>query len=242
MAYQRNETLARRISYHDNRCEILPSACQRNAKARKGAKFENKNMAAACSAAVVSIIEELTGNSELEEASSFEDDEFLFFLLIDSKERKSHVRIDDYFERIIPPYSVSDFRSHFWMSRTTVSCLECLLAACPDLPREQRNGRRPVIDLQKQVLITMWILGNPECLRSLADRFNVTKSSAFRVYRRIYEAIANNLSGQLIKFPSGRRPIDVVQAFEEKRAFPGVLGAIDRCHIPVKAPRRNHEQ
>ena len=165
MPYQRNETLVRRISYHDNSREILPSACQRNAKARKSAKFENKNnMAAACSAAVVSIIEELTDNSVLEEASSWEDDEFLFFLLIDSKERKSHARIDNYFERIIPLYSVSDFQSHFRMSRTTVSCVERLLAACPDLPHEQRNGGRPVIDLQKQVLITIWILGNPECL------------------------------------------------------------------------------
>ena len=178
----------------------------------------------------------------LEGASSCEDDEFLFFLLIDSKERKSLVRIDNYFERIIPLYSVSDFRSHFQMSRTTVSCLKRLLAACPDLPHEQRNGGRPVIDLEKQVLITMWILGNPECLRSVADRFNVTKSSAFRVYRRICEAIANNLSGQLTKFPSGQRPIDVVQRFEEKRAYPGVLGAIDGCNIPVKAPRKNHEQ
>ena len=110
--------------------------------------------------------------------------------------------------------------------------MERLLAACPDLPHEQRNGGRPVIDLEKQVLITMWILGNPECLRSVADRLNITKSSAFRVYRRICEAIANNLSGQLIKFPSGQRPIDVVQGFEEKRAYPGVLGAIDGCHIP----------
>lgn len=33
-----------------------------------------------------------------------------------------------------------------------------------------------------------------------------------------------------------------MQGFEEKRAFPGVLGAIDGCHIPVKAPRKNHEQ
>ena len=39
---------------------------------------------------------------------------------------------------------------------------------------------------QKQVLITIWILGNPECLRSVADRFNITKSILFRVYRRIW--------------------------------------------------------
>ena len=208
---------------------------------QKCAKFENENnMAAACCVALV--LEELGDDSALLEASNSEDDEFLFFLLIDSNERKSHVRIDSYFERIIPLYSVSDFRSHFRMSTTTVSFLEGLLAACPGLPHQQRNGGRPIIDLQKQLLITIWILGNPECLRSVADRFNVTKSSAFRVYHRICGAISNNLSGQLIKFPSGQRAIDVAQGFEEKRAFPGVLGAIDGCHIPVKAPRQNHEQ
>ena len=41
------------------------------------------------------------------------------------------------------------------MSRTTVSCLECLLATCLRLPHGQRNGGRPTIDLQKQVLITI---------------------------------------------------------------------------------------
>ena len=79
------------------------------------------------------------------------------------------------------------------MSRSTVSCLECLL------PRSA--SWRPTIDLQMQVLITIWILGNTECLRSVADRFNITKSSAFRVYRKICGAITNNLSGQYMKNP-----------------------------------------
>ena len=86
------------------------------------------------------------------------------------------------------------------MSRTTVSCLERLLATCLGLPHGQRNGGRSTIDLQKQVLITIWILRNPECLRSVADRFNITKSSFLRVYRRICWAIANNLSGQHMKY------------------------------------------
>ena len=54
---------------------------------------------------------------------------------------------------------------------------------------------------QKQVLITIWMLGNPKYLRSVADQFNITKSILFRVYRRICEAIANNLSGQYMKYP-----------------------------------------
>ena len=53
---------------------------------------------------------------------------------------------------------------------------------------------------QKQVLITIWILRNPECLRSVADRFNITKSILFGVYRRICGAIANNLSSKYIKY------------------------------------------
>ena len=48
---------------------------------------------------------------------------------------------------------------------------------------------------QKQVLITIWLLGNPEYLRSEAYRLNITKSILFRVYRRICGAIANSLSG-----------------------------------------------
>ena len=71
------------------------------------------------------------------------------------------------------------------MSRTTVSSLERLLATCSGLPHGQRNGGRPTIDLQKQVLTTIWILGNPEYLRLVDDQFNITKSSLFCVYRRI---------------------------------------------------------
>ena len=86
------------------------------------------------------------------------------------------------------------------MSRTTVSCLGRLLATCLSLPHGQRSGGRSATDLQKQVLITIRILGNPECLRSVAARFNITKLILFRVYRRICGAIANNLSGQYMKY------------------------------------------
>ena len=46
----------------------------------------------------------------------------------------------------------------------------------------------------------VWILGNPEYLRSVANWLNITKSILFRVYRRICGAIANNLSGQYMKY------------------------------------------
>ena len=150
--------------------------------------------------AVVSLIKELSDDSILQEVRSCQDEELLlFFLFFFLRERQSHVHIEKYFERIKLIYIVSDFLSHFRMSRTTVSCMERLLATCLGLPHGQRSGGRSATDLQKQVLITIRILGNPECLRSVAARFNITKLILFRVYRRICGAIANNLSGQYMK-------------------------------------------
>ena len=48
----------------------------------------------------------------------------------------------------------------------------------------------------------IWILGNPECLRSVADRFNNTKSILFRVYRRICGATANNFFQSISEVPT----------------------------------------
>ena len=103
-------------------------------------------MAVAYRAAVVSWVEELSDHSILQEARSSEDEEFLFFLL--EREMQSHVRSENYFERI-----------------KQFSCVE-----------------------------------NPECRRSVADRFNITKLSVFRVYHRICGAIPNNLSGQYMRY------------------------------------------
>ena len=147
-------------------------------------------MAVADRAAVVSWIEELSDDSILQEARSCGDEEFLLFLLI--RERQRHLRTENYFERIKLLYIV--------LSRTAVSCLERLLATCLSLPHGQRNGGRPAIHLQNQVLITIWILGNPKCLRSVADGFNIRKSILLRVYRRICGTIAKNFSVQDMKY------------------------------------------
>ena len=36
------------------------------------------------------------------------------------------------------------------------------------------------MELKQKQVIMIWILGNPECLRTVADRFNITKSILFR--------------------------------------------------------------
>ena len=41
------------------------------------------------------------------------------------------------------------------------------------IPQFNDGGGRPPVQLRKKILLTLWIIVNPECLRSLADRFDV---------------------------------------------------------------------
>ena len=92
-------------------------------------------------------------------------------------ERQPAVRIHQYAECIVPSYSDCTFiRSHFRLSRSGAEILVGFLARCPEIPSQHLRGRPPV-SVEKQLLITMWVLGNPETIRSVSDRFNVTKSS-----------------------------------------------------------------
>ena len=113
----------------------------------------------------------------------------------------------------------------------------CELANCPEIPLGHCHGGRPPISIDKQLLIFLWFLGTQECVRSISDRFNVTKSSVHVSCRRVCDAIKNNLAENLIKWPSGSRAVEVMEGFEEHKRVPAVIGAIDGSHISIKAPR-----
>ena len=166
----------------------------------------------------------------------------LFLLVAGLLRRKEHVRTKNFYEITVPSYISEDFRSHFPMSRHTVTVLELLLAVHNDIPHNTGHRGRPPVELRKQILLSLWILGNPECLRSVADRFDVCRATAYRVYRRVCKAIVRHLMDEFITIPTGQKAQAVMGAFEEKRSFPGVLGAIDGTHIPIKAPSHNREQ
>ena len=171
------------------------------------------------------------------------DEEAVLFLLTAGQlRRKDHVRTKNFYEITVPSYIPEDFRSHFRMSRHIVTVLEHLLAVHNDIPHNTGHRGRPPVELGKQLLLSLWILGNPECLRSVADRFDVCRATGYRVYRRVCKAIVRHLMDEFITIPTGQKAQAVMEVFEEKRGFPAVLGAIDGTHIPIKASNHNHEQ
>lgn len=112
------------------------------------------------------------------------------------------------------------------MSLHTVTVLEHLLSVHNDIPRYTGDRGRPPVELRKQILLTLWILGNPEYLRSVADRFDVCRATAYRVYRRVCKAIVRHLMDEFIKIPTGQKAQAVMEAFEEKRVFRVLWGLL----------------
>ena len=51
-----------------------------------------------------------------------------------------------------------------------------------------------------------------------------------------------HLADRFIKIPYRRGDQKHNDKLETKQRFPGILGAVGDCHIPIKAPRKNHEQ
>ena len=109
------------------------------------------------------------GNSAL-------DDALLFAVLGKGRFKLNRVRITGYFEVVVPSYSPDCFRCHFWMSRESVAFLEGLLRVCPEMIPYQAHdhGGRAPVELRKQILITIWMLANPGCIRLVSDKFDIS--------------------------------------------------------------------
>lgn len=137
---------------------------------------------------------------------------------------------------MVPNYNLSEFRSHFRLSVDTFEQLLVELGNCPELPPGPQHGGREPISEVKHLLITLWLLGNQESIRSVSDRFNVTKSSVFTCVNRVCKALKNNISSQVIMWPNQELTQVIMDGFQRHRGLPGMRGAIDGSHIPIKAP------
>ena len=103
--------------------------------------------------------------------------------------------------------------------------------------RRIATGGREQVPLDKDLLMTLWYLGNLETVRSIADRFNVSKSTFLDHNRRMLTVLCDSLLKTVICWPSNNDKQTVIDEFQNKKGFlSGVLGAIDGTHIKISAP------
>ncbi|XP_021370047.1 putative nuclease HARBI1 [Mizuhopecten yessoensis] len=144
------------------------------------------------------------------------------------------VRVPLYVENVVTNYDEIEFRSQFRMTRRSFNLLTNLIYATDKVSTYHDQGREP-IQLEKQVLVTVWYLANKDSHREIADRFNITVSSVARTKSRVIDAIMA-LMKEFIVWPTGARLQLIQEQFQAVNGFPGVVRAIDGTHIPIAAP------
>ncbi|XP_070075535.1 uncharacterized protein [Drosophila takahashii] len=101
--------------------------------------------------------------------------------------------------------------------------------------------KEPIVHacLEKKLLFTIWILAKQESFLAVADRFNIDKSSGHIIFK-FTVCILAGLANAYIKWPSTAAQVATARIFDKKSGgIPGVIGAIDGCHILIKQPVGN---
>ena len=130
-----------------------------------------------------------------------DDDDIVLFSAASCFMRRNLTRMTGYFEQTIPRYLVDEFKQHFRMTKETFEILSREIIGRGRIPLGNPSGR-PVILPQKQILTFLWGMANQEPARAIADRFDITRSSYNRVFRRVVMA-AVDLCREYIKWPIG---------------------------------------
>ncbi|XP_066582413.1 putative nuclease HARBI1 [Prorops nasuta] len=169
-------------------------------------------------------------NSLFEDANSELEDENIIML---SGKREYHARMANYLPNVVLHYSLSDFKSHFRLSKFTFEALVQRIGPCL-----LRRANGPKVHPFKQLAIALWIFGNQEVFRSVSDRFDLSKSTIWNCVFNVTYVLQNH-AADYIKWPNDYQIKYNIQKFAEISHFPGVIGVIDGCHIPISAPK-NH--
>lgn len=88
-------------------------------------------------------------------------------------------------------------------------------------------------------MFSIWVLAKPESFLAAGDRFGLPKSTGHSVFKEIV-TIVSGLLPNYVTWPDRRRYHEAEIIFRRRsHGFPGVVGVIDGCHIPIKAPAGN---
>ncbi|KYN21772.1 PREDICTED: putative nuclease HARBI1 [Trachymyrmex cornetzi] len=165
-----------------------------------------------------------------------EDDNDAFFFPLIKYLTSGHKRqkVKNYLE-IVASWTNSEFKEHLRLSRRATYKLIDELQQSPYIPNHS-FGMKP-ISAELSFIIFLWFLSNTEPLRTIADRFDISISSVFRVIQRVLSWILTKIN--IIKWPQGNEIETICDQFFLKRGISKVLGAIDCTHICIKKPTEN---
>ena len=101
-----------------------------------------------------------------------------------------------YTEMVVPDYTMDDFRRHFRLSRVAFEQLLEHVGPTLLLQSLTKEGVAP----EKQLLLFLWYMGNPESMREMANLFGISISTVHSAIYRVMDTFQRNLGHVSIFF------------------------------------------
>ncbi|XP_053394054.1 putative nuclease HARBI1 [Mercenaria mercenaria] len=145
--------------------------------------------------------------------------------------REQKFRVMDYVDVVLPCYSIDDFKDRFRISRETFDKLVMYMN-----PHMIRICPHQKISTEKKLLVFIKYVATQLYYQAIADMFGICETTVHNIVHDVSKLISSHLLNTLVKWPSGRSLKNIENGFKEMQGFPGVIGAIDASHIPIRTP------
>ena len=143
-----------------------------------------------------------------------------------------------WYENMLTYWTNEDWLSNLRMSKEAFTYICELLSE--HIGKQDTNFRKAV-PVEMRVAITLYFFSGTAEYRTISNLFGVGRSTVCTIVQSVSKAIVNVLLPKFINLPSRGEIHDIMLDFEEFSGFPQAVGAIDGCHIRIKAPLKDAE-
>uniref|UniRef100_A0A3B3C1P4 Uncharacterized protein n=1 Tax=Oryzias melastigma TaxID=30732 RepID=A0A3B3C1P4_ORYME len=150
------------------------------------------------------------------------------------REKRKRRRVKHFWEIVVEEFTEELWIQHFCMTRSTFD--ELCDAVGPLVAPTVRCPRQPVA-VKKRIAIAIYKLATCAEYRVVAETFGVSKTTVHRCVYGVCEAICHKLMKKFITLPKEEEAQQIAQRNYESHGLPQIYGALDRSHIPIRAPR-----
>jgi hypothetical protein len=92
------------------------------------------------------------------------------------------------------------------------------------------------ISVEKKLLVYIKYISTQLTFQCLADIFGICETTVHCIVHCVSKLISSKVLPNMVRWPTGRKVADTVNEFQHLEGFPGVIGAIDGTHIPIRTP------